>query len=869
MFLMFILKNCCQVYFSCFEKWIFQGHLVDQHKELFVRFIGSYNEKTKAHFDKAYQIQRDDVPAFLHGCENDILVCGKYTMLLRQYNPTHPIFTMDRFKLKVCVTFGEQAELQRQCEEYVRTARALCGPPVKVAQVLKQKHEKREALQRVVAEKAKQNFEKWKVEQETRAIERSRIREQQREELRLQMEEIRGQKLAEKKANILRELMYLKEAQDVEDQRLLAENVERKKRIEYYEELNRMIEEKHARTEKLVAQLRRELTMKREEPTQTDGVMAMSIGSENLSPEEDKSKRCSLSVSSPSLTESMIAEEGFEPEIVPKMKKSESDILNANHIIMSEFARNRQRVMGSTLIDHLNLDTSVKLESNKPLSEAERNKLKVLSHEYNLTEMGGDADNNNVGMKAPLTDAQRNKLRVLSSEFGISLESFDLLENGDLTELMKNRTRILGSNIHLEEIPETSDGTGPAKELTELQRNRMKIMSQEYGLLEAPIEPRRRPMMNLDTARARNRRKVLESEFNIITGEEHSTSRPESRSSRTTDTPTTPDLDSIPQLRVDTELANDNIPESLGIPNTAVMDQPTPESAIAGHTARNGFKFTTPGKDGSPTKLLEQFDVRDSPLKVKLDGGKEDRACEEFVKIMQRKMFSLMPLNLSVASAHGQGETSSKTDQYDELHYLDSTTLTKFFQQSVSLPLNAHMEIINGEILRLFLVDLDVIGQFKSLRNFFFMMDGEFGMTICDGLLKRLESGDKPAELLNFQTLHALLETALGASFIGNDKNTEKLTFYVSEVPNEFDLGSPDALMMLSLRYNVSWPLNLILNPESLQQYSNIFKYLVKVRRLAWVLEASFQVINPPQWHIYWWHGIFTPPSPPICRLAP
>lgn len=839
-FLMFILKNCCQVYFSCFEKWIFQGLLIDQHKELFICFVGGgYNEKTKAHFDKAYQIRRDAVPAFLHGCETDILVCGKYTMLLRQYNSTHPIFTMDRFRLKAYVTFAEQAPLRRQCEEYIRTAKALCGPSVTVAQVLKAKDQKRAELQKLVAEKAKQNQEKWRVEQEAHVIELNRVREQQREELRLQMEEIREQKFAEKKANILRELAYLKEAQELEDQQLLAENVERRKRIEYYEELNRMIEEKQARTEKLVAQLRTEIKVKEKGITQIDGIMAMSCdGSENLSADHDeKTKRCSLSVSSPSLVNSMIGEpEGFEPKIISKMKKSESDILNANHIVTTYelLPPKSQGVMGSSVIDHLNLitaSTTVKLDKHKTLTDA----------------TVGDSDNNNVRTRTPLTDAQRNKIRALSSEFDISLESIELLEHGDLTEAMKNKARILGSNLHMEEIPKvtTDQGSNQVHELTDLQKNRMKIMSQEYELFEAaaPIEAKRRPMMSLpETARARNRRKVLESEFNIVTGEENTgASRPESRSSRTTDTPTTPDLESIPNLRIDMELAAENIPESLAIPNTAVIEQPTPESAIASNVTKDGFKFLP---DTLVDDVNETFAV--NSLKMKMD-NKEDVVCEDFVKAMQRKIYTMMPLNLSVASTHQAGDqqagdSSSKNDKYDELRYLDSTTLTKFFQQSVSLPLNAHMEIINGEILRLFLVDLDVIGQFKSLRNFFFMMDGEFGMTICDGLLKQLENGAKPSDLLNFQVLHSLLETALGNSFGGNDKNIEKLTFNVDSIPEEFDLGSPDALMMLSLQYKVSWPLNLILNPESLQQYSNIFKYLVKVRRLTWVLEASFQV---------------------------
>lgn len=259
LFLTYILKNCCQVYFSCFEKWLFQGFLVDQFKELFILFDPSYKEKTKAHFDKAYLINKQAVPLFLQGWEEDILLCGKYTMLLKQYNPTHPIFTMDRIVLNVCLTHAELDELKLKCSDYSKTARELCGEPVTVAAIFKEKHRKRGELQLKMAENAKLAYEKWQLEQEAKAAAAAKFREHQREELKLQIEEIREQKLAEKKANIQRELNYLREAQDIEDQRLMAENTERAKRIAYYEELNRLIEEKHDRTEKLVAKLRDEV----------------------------------------------------------------------------------------------------------------------------------------------------------------------------------------------------------------------------------------------------------------------------------------------------------------------------------------------------------------------------------------------------------------------------------------------------------------------------------------------------------------------------------------------------------------------------------------------------------------------------------
>lgn len=80
------LKACCQVYFVNFQKWLFHATLDDRYKELFIYFIDHYRPNTKYFFDKAYLIRKQSVPSFLMGCADQILLCGKYTMLLRSFN---------------------------------------------------------------------------------------------------------------------------------------------------------------------------------------------------------------------------------------------------------------------------------------------------------------------------------------------------------------------------------------------------------------------------------------------------------------------------------------------------------------------------------------------------------------------------------------------------------------------------------------------------------------------------------------------------------------------------------------------------------------------------------------------------------------
>lgn len=91
-------------------------------------------------------------------------------------------------------------------------------------------------------------------------------------------------------------------------------------------------------------------------------------------------------------------------------------------------------------------------------------------------------------------------------------------------------------------------------------------------------------------------------------------------------------------------------------------------------------------------------------------------------------------------------------------------TLTACLQRSVMLPLTYQLEVVNNSILTYFLVNLDMYEHLRSLKDYFFLMDGEFSKSICHNLFARLFKTLNPQELLNFATLHNILDKALGSS---------------------------------------------------------------------------------------------------------
>lgn len=187
-------------------------------------------------------------------------------------------------------------------------------------------------------------------------------------------------------------------------------------------------------------------------------------------------------------------------------------------------------------------------------------------------------------------------------------------------------------------------------------------------------------------------------------------------------------------------------------------------------------------------------------------------------------------------------EKANPAYTYAELRDINVTNLSNFLQQSFAIPLRAHFSILNNEILKIFLSDLTIFSHFNSLRNYFLMMDSEFANNIFTGLVEKLETVSSPSELLNSSVLHSILGNALHSNVAALDKNADNLSFALTNVPKEWNRESPDVFDPIMLVYQVDWPLNLVLSAEMIDHYGAIFQFLVKLRRISWLLEQVFFV---------------------------
>lgn len=602
--------------------------------------------------------------------------------------------------LKVCLTDEEMFELREQCKEFCREARAVCGKAISIEKILNDKKNCRWEKFKMAEEASIRNLLQWRHEQEVRRIEMNLKREIQNQGLQEELRRIEESKMLKRMKEIQAEKNYLEEVEEVEAIHLEREQVELKKRIKVYEKLNLNVDKELKRNAEIVADLKVCLDNNQKKDEKLDELKT--VEDKIASPTKFTAK-----IASPIKSTAKIASPTISP--TKTSSKSVEDSLNANEPVTTKLHQT----------DEMN-----NFIPKTALTEAQRNRIKVLSHEYNLTT---DEANGNIiavtsTVEKTLTDGQKNKLKMMSHDFSYSEE------------------------LTAPKISVT---------MTDLQRNRLKVLSHEYNI-ETEI-PEKKMSLNL--------------------------------------------------LQIE-----------------PVQHLESPMSVTSDH-----FNDCDSTQKESPE---ESSEIEKSQV---IQDDEDLEMLKAFENALEKNRSTFLGINLNDLAMESKMS-------YEHIKTTDTMALSRFLQMSLMVPVNSYMEILNNETLKMFVNDLDILSHFKSMRNYFLLMNGEFSISICQKLFSKLESGVRPEELLNYQSLHMILDHALSRS--RNDTNTEQLSFIVQNIPEKFELHSPAVLNMLTMSYKLEWPLTLILNPETIEQYQAIFNYLLKLKRISWVLEECFQILK-------------------------
>lgn len=145
---------------------------------------------------------------------------------------------MEYPSISVCLSFEEIQKLEKSCLAYLNKAAQLCGPSITIRKFFEQEAMEKQNFFQKVSQRSKENMDKWSEEQMDLANQAADIKRARLKELTTQLEQAKQRKIDDRKANVELELKILKEAELLEDQRIERENINLRKRIEYYQELS-------------------------------------------------------------------------------------------------------------------------------------------------------------------------------------------------------------------------------------------------------------------------------------------------------------------------------------------------------------------------------------------------------------------------------------------------------------------------------------------------------------------------------------------------------------------------------------------------------------------------------------------------------
>lgn len=338
--------------------------------------------------------------------------------------------------------------------------------------------------------------------------------------------------------------------------------------------------------------------------------------------------------------------------------------------------------------------------------------------------------------------------------------------------------------------------------LTDAQRNKLKVMSSEFGI---DIKPTLKKSL---TQCEINRNHVLGSS-NVFQSLK---------------------LDNVNYLNrnfLHTDESEKKIKKSASLSLDFVKsDVPVPMSVD-----------TTPVSESTTSKFalsVERGDFESIPTTA------ETQATDEGFIFEGASEATYIPIKRNFSDSL-QHKVFSKRVTLEEASGLSTNCLKLFLHESISIPLETQTKLVDSELLKYFVNDLHYLEHLNSLRDYFFLQDGEFGRNITETLFEKLYDVHFPIELINCHTLQNLV---FGALQMSNklQENSVCLSFKINSLPKRFHLGDPDVLDCLSLTYKVKWPLNILLPADTIGKYDEVFKYLLKLNRISWILKRILLV---------------------------
>ncbi|XP_034234091.1 gamma-tubulin complex component 6 isoform X2 [Thrips palmi] len=531
---------------------------------------------------------------------------------------------------------------------------------------------------------------------------------------------------------------------------------------------------------------------------------------------------------------------------------------------------------------------------DKPISDLERNRQRVLTQNvcWNPDKIDTSETDAKCGMKdEALSDLAKTRQRVLFQDWrskeNVSAVKNPSVDSGVTMEWERNRQKVLGEEFNIltgikssEFSGETSQlkGIEETSHLSDLQKNRRRVLGEEYNILTGEKTSAKNSSASIPAVMTTTDSGVgtltLESECETQSNVVSETLQKET---------------SVAKVNQECESTKSKLSVCLdeGLSGAdknrnEASDTPSFERPKILPVVSNSFSFvsplTTPLSHNDMPVFTNPFRGTNSlPNELPLTTPLTD-FCGENPKYFE---VCGMPLTYDIADNFAlkfdtqinydlvSRDTVDHKKSDDELSKAlpNTSWIESSLQTCLLLPLRVQYKFVSAALLHHFLVDLRLLSHFRSLRSYYFMQDGEFGRHLTVKLFTQMYQVSAPHLLFNPSSLERIMKEALASSQGTSDPNHHliSLTADRASVPHHFSHSSPNVLDFIQLSYKVKWPLNLILTPDVLQKYNVIFLFVIRLKRVAWLLQEDFvalkntargcfkeqhrDLINSPQYH--------------------
>ncbi|KAK3907983.1 Gamma-tubulin complex component 6 [Frankliniella fusca] len=876
------LKSCCEVYLQCLQKWIFLGECSNKSEEFFVLKDPIFSSKRDRSFwIKGFVLDKNSVPVFLQGLEVAVLDCGRAMNLLQLCNPQHPLCLLLEKRhpqVRCCLYKSDMEKVERECAQFESEAKLVCGNLTNVSKLLEEERENESKLYVLMAQAQRERAilrQSLKTQLDKKRIE---MKEKQNATLRAQISEMQLRKATEKEQERIEDKLYLLECQRRDIAARVMEEEARKKTVMHYEELGKIIDKQNQHREWQMKRLR--MSDRRQEFLLEDSL--------NLSRDYqlfDKSNQsafildCDVSVCElppPLIPQVDTIQDTLTGNTKINVEEKIEALTKDNNIEMEENIHFEKRVDKSTFVDNIKVEN--KMKETQPVkamfTKASEIKAKVLQIEYGLDSMKSMSNSSKPSTdtahstRALFVDDKNNEESltsnesILDSESGKGSTAQGFVNNDDadkLSDLIKNRRRVLTEDDSWKYMPVEKKESKDSGIVLERDKIRKKVLGEDpdtfsQGKLFDPNSKATSTSQGLSKMSDPSTLSELQQKTRVLgdSGVETLYTNSDSADSH-------PCFSCDPKLEDKISPSESERPRNLQVSSDISMMSPlsTPHGLINTPVFTSPFKGTDNLPNGLPlaSPLIEfqcekatDFEVHGLPLMIDIADN------------LALKLKSPSDVSTDDTDFESNGCKTDTTKPLPNTSWLDSS-----LQTCLLLPLRVQYKYVSAALMDHFLVDLKLLSHLKSLRSYYLMQDGEFGRHLTTKLFTQMYLVPTPDKLFNTPTLNRIVKEALASSQGTTDPNCYRLALDCNIIPHHFSHSSPNVLDCITLSYKVKWPLNLLLTPDVLEKYNVIFLFLVRLKRIAWLLQEDFvalkntargcfkeqtrDLLNSPQYH--------------------